>query len=175
MTSFNKGIGKAEVAVKWDPGPVGGPPVDLDIVAGTYSAGDPYGKPVYLVYFDSRSPDGTITLDRDSQTGQGLGYDEVMTLELDRLAAGITRVVVGVAIQQRGGRLTFGRVSGTGIRVAEGYGELARDDLAAVAESTAAVVAEFVRDGSGAWSFRKTLRGFDVDPAAFAAIMGTRP
>ena len=40
------------------------------------------------MYFDSRSPDGTIYLDRDSRTGQGLGYDEVMTIELSRMAAG---------------------------------------------------------------------------------------
>ena len=34
---------------------------DLDIIAATYGADAPYGSPVYLVHFDSRSPDGTIT------------------------------------------------------------------------------------------------------------------
>jgi tellurium resistance protein TerD len=174
VASINKGISKAEVGVKWDPSPAGSPAADLDVIAGTYSVGDPYGKPVHLVSFASRSPDGTITLNRDSQTGRGLGYDEVMTLELDRMAAGVSRVVVGVAIQQRAGRLTFGRLSGTGVRVVAGVEELARDDLGAVAESTAAVIVEFVRDGAGAWSFHKALRGFDTDPASFAAIMGSR-
>jgi tellurium resistance protein TerD len=174
VVGINKGIRKAEIALRWDPSPAGTPASDLDIVAATYSSADPYGTPAYLVHFDSRSPDGTITLNRDSQTGQGLGNDEVMTLELDRLAPRYARVVVGVAIQQRGGRRTFGQVANPGVRVAEGYTELARDDFGAVSGSTAATVAEFTRDASANWEFVKALRGFDTDPQTFASIMGNR-
>ncbi|WP_167538231.1 TerD family protein, partial [Streptomyces caniferus] len=85
MSTFNKGIEKVEVTLKWDPSPLGTPDNDLDIVAATYTADAPHGDPAYLVHFDSRSPDGTITLNRDSRTGQGFGFDEIMTLELDRL------------------------------------------------------------------------------------------
>jgi len=87
VTGFSKGIRKVEVALRWDPSPAGQPPADLDVVAGTYPAGDPYGDPSYVVHFDSRSPDGTIYLNRDSKDGKGFGYDEVMTLELERLDA----------------------------------------------------------------------------------------
>ena len=73
-------------------------------MAGTYRATDPYGAPAYLVHFDSRSPDGTINLNRDSRTGQGLGTDESMTLELERLSSEYARVVVGITIQQGAGR-----------------------------------------------------------------------
>ncbi|MEU7137355.1 TerD family protein [Streptomyces sp. NPDC046261] len=175
MSNPNKGIRKVEVALKWDPSPAGTPAHDLDIIAATYVAGDPDGAPAYLVHFDSRSPDGTIALNRDSRTGQGLGYDEVMTLELDRLAPAYVRVVVGVAVQQGGGRRTFGDVTNTAVRIAEGHLELARDDFSAVAASTAATVAEFVRDGSGVWEFRDGVRGFDADPATFTALMGRAP
>jgi tellurium resistance protein TerD len=175
VTSVNKGIRKVEVALKWDPSPTGTPASDLDIIAATYSADDAYGKPVYTVHFDGRfSPDGTITLNRDSETGQGLGYDEVMTLELDRLAPSFKRVVVGVAIQQGGGHRTFGQVARTGMRVSEGPAELALDDLSSVADSTAAIVAEFVRDETDGWGFVDVLRGFDTDPASFVATMGNR-
>ncbi|MEV5439012.1 TerD family protein [Streptomyces sp. NPDC052682] len=172
MNGLNKGMRKVEVAVRWDPSPAGQPPTDLDLVAATYVATDPYGEPAYLVHFDSRSPDGTITLNRDSKDGQGFGYDEVMTLELDRLDPRYARVVVGVAIQQRPATRTFVSVTNPGLRIREGYTVLAEDDFGGVLGATAATVAEFVRDGSGPWEFRPGVHGFDGDPASFARTMG---
>ncbi|MER7968365.1 TerD family protein [Streptomyces sp. NPDC096080] len=172
MNGLNKGLGKVEVAVKWDPSPAGEPPTDLDLVAATYAANDPQGDPAYLVYFDSRSPDGTISLSRDSKDGKGFGWDEVMSLELDRLSDGYARVLVGVVIQQRAGERTFLRVANPALRVREGYDVLAEDDFGQVPQSTAATVAEFVRDDSGAWTFRQGVQGFEDDPADFARVMG---
>ncbi|MEU7019394.1 TerD family protein [Streptomyces sp. NPDC046203] len=172
MSGLNKGVEKVEVALKWDPSPAGAPAHDLDIVAGVYAAEAPYGPPAYLVHFDNRSPDGTITLQRDSRTGQGFGYDEAMTVELVRLADHYARVVVGVAIQQGAGRLAFGQVAGTGVRVREGYTDLLTDDFASVADATAATVAEFTRDDTGAWTCRPLLRGFNTDPRSFGDVMG---
>ncbi|ARQ69597.1 TerD family protein [Streptomyces marincola] len=173
MSGASKGIAKAEVQLRWDPSPSGAASHDLDIIAATYRADDPHGEPVYLVHFDRRSPDGTITLSRDSTTGQGFGYDEVMTFELGRLADTYGRVVVGVAIQQRGGHKTFGDVPGTRVRVTEGHIELAQDDLASVAGANAATVAEFTRDGAAGWTFRTHLRGFEVSgPDEFTRLMG---
>ncbi|MGW8065077.1 TerD family protein [Streptomyces ziwulingensis] len=172
MNGLSKGIGKVEVALRWDPSAAGQPPADLDVVAGTYLADDPYGDPAYVVHFDSRSPDGTIYLNRDSQDGQGFGFDEVMTLELERLDARYGRVVVGVAIQQRTEGRTFGDVSQPGLRIREGYTDLATDDFSGVSGATAATVAEFVRSETGAWQFRAGVHGFEGDPAAFAATMG---
>ncbi|MFD7866596.1 TerD family protein [Streptomyces sp. NPDC057682] len=175
MSTPNKDIEKVEIRLKWDPSPHGEPDHDLDIIAATYPAGDPYGDPAYLVHFDSRAPDGTITLNRDSRTGQGLGYDEIMTVELHRVSESYGRVVVGVAIQQRDGRRTFAEVANTGVQIREGYTVLAEDDFSSVGAATAAVVAEFVRDPSGAWRLHDTVRGFDGDADAFAASMGNRP
>ncbi len=97
-----------------------------------------------------------------------------MTIELDRLAERYGRVVVGVAIQQRGGRKTFGEVGSTVVQIREGYTTLVEDDFAGVGPSTAAVVGEFSRTGPGPWVFRADVRGFDADPDAFAAVMGNR-
>lgn len=174
MSTPNKDIEKVEVRIKWDPSPYGEAATDLDIIAATYLTDAPYGSPAYLVHFDSRSPDGTITLNRDSRTGQGFGYDEVMTIELDRLADRYGRVVVGVAIQQRDGRKTFEEVDNTAVQIREGYTSLIEDDFASVARSTAAVVGEFSRTGSGLWVFRPEVRGFDADPDEFTAVMGDR-
>jgi tellurium resistance protein TerD len=174
LSSFNKGIAKAVVTLKWDPSPIGTAASDLDIVAATYRAGDPYGSPEYLVHFGSRSPDGTITLNRDSQTGQGFGTDEQMTLELTRLSDAYGRVVLGVAIQQRDGRKEFGDIRNTELRILEGYTELARNEFTTVPHATAATIAEFVRDSAGSWVMRELVRGFDADPTEFARLMGTR-
>jgi tellurium resistance protein TerD len=176
VSSPVKGIGRVEIQLRWDPSPLGAPDSDLDIIAGTYPLGALYGAPDYLVYFGSRSPDGTINLNRDSRNGKGLGADEVMTLEFDRMGAGYGRVVVGVAIQQRPGPMVFGQVRKPGFRILEGYTVLAEGDFATVAGATAATLAEFVRDESGAWSLHELVRGFDAaDPSDFAREMGHRP
>jgi tellurium resistance protein TerD len=160
------------VSLRWDPSPMGAVPHDLDLVAAVYRAGAPTGAPAYVVHFDSRSPDGTITLTRDSRTGQGFGFDEVLRLEFDRMAPDYGRVLVGVVVQQRDGRRVFGEVSSTLVKVAEGPAELWQNDLSAAADVTAAVVAEFVRDEGGIWSFEGLVRGVDADPQAFLALMG---
>jgi tellurium resistance protein TerD len=174
MSSLNKGLEKVEVAIKWDPSAADEPDNDLDIVAATYTAESPR-EPAYLVHFDSRSPDGTITLNRDSRNGQGFGFDEVMTLEFDRLSSTYSRVLVGVAIQQGEQRQTFGGIGGTGVRVRTREAELAVDDFSGVPNATAAIIAEFTRDESGAWRFNPAVRGFDTDPASFALMMGDVP
>ncbi|GGX04771.1 TerD family protein [Streptomyces lomondensis] len=161
MNGLNKGIRRAEVAVKWDPSPPGQPPTDLDIVVAAYLADDPHGEPAQVVRFDSRSPDGAIYLNRDSRDGKGFGWDEVMTLELDRLDGRYARVVVDVVIQQRSAHRTFGSVPNPALRIREGYTVLAEDDFGDVLESTAATVGEFVRDESGGWNFRPGIHGFE--------------
>ncbi|WP_217237366.1 TerD family protein [Streptomyces sp. AC555_RSS877] len=172
MNGLKKGIRKVEIAVKWDPSPAGRPPSDLDVVAATYLASDPYGDPAYVVHFDSRSPDGTIYLNRDSKDGKGFGWDEVMTLELDRLDARYVRVVVGVVIQQRSDHTTFVNVLNPALRIREGYTVLTEDNFGDVLGATATTVAEFVREGSGTWTFQPGVHGFEDDPATFTATMG---
>ncbi|MGW2212486.1 TerD family protein [Streptomyces sp. NPDC001781] len=174
MTGVSKGIREVEVALKWDPSPAGRPPADLDIVAATFTAADAYGEPAYLVHFDSRSPDGTIFLNRDSPDGKGFGWDEVMKLELGRLDARYTRVVVGVVIQQGRSRSTFASVLNPAVRVTEGHTTLFEADFTAARDATAAVVAEFTRDTSGEWSLRAGVHGFDEDPATFTRVMGSK-
>ncbi|MCF4136602.1 TerD family protein [Streptomyces sp. Tue 6430] len=175
MSSGGKGLGKVEVRLKWDPSPFDRPPHHLDIIAATYSADAPHGRPVYVVHYDSRSPDGTINMSRHSRTGQGFGYVEAMTLELDRLAPSFVRVVVGVAIHQDTGSKTFGDLSNAGVLVVEGYTELLKDDFTQIAGSTAGTVAEFTRDASGTWEFHAMVRGFDSEPVVFSAEMGSAP
>ncbi|MCT9084493.1 TerD family protein [Streptomyces fulvoviolaceus] len=175
MRIVGKGPEKVEIKLRWDPSPWNEPRRHLDIIATTYSADAPHGRPVYAVHFDSRSPDGTINMIRHSQTGLGLGFVEVMVLELDRLASDFARVVVGVSIHQSGGDRTFGDLSNAEVVVVEGYKELLADDFARFAGSTAVTVAEFVRNASGAWEFHEMLRGFDTDPVAFTAEMGNAP
>ncbi len=173
MSAGGKALGKVEVRLKWDPSPLGETPRHLDIIAATYSADDPYGRPVYVVHHESRSPDGTITMTRHSETGMGFGFVEVMVLEFDRLAPVYGRVVAGVAIHQEGGPRTFGDMSNAGVVVVQGYEQLLADDFAQVADATATTVAEFTRAPSGAWEMREMIRGFDSDPVLFCAEMGS--
>jgi tellurium resistance protein TerD len=97
-----------------------------------------------------------------------------MTLELDRLNSGYTRVVVGVLIQQGSGHKSFVGVLNPGLRMREGYTVLAEDNFGGVLGATAATVGEFVRDVSGEWTFHPGIHGYDTDPAEFPRVMGTR-
>jgi tellurium resistance protein TerD len=176
VSGISKGIERAEARLKWDPSPLGAAPSDLDLIAATYRVGAEYGDPAYLVAFDSRfSPDGTIWLNRDSTDGKGLGFDEVMTLDLGRLSSEYGRVVVGVAIQQGFGRLEFQAVANPAFQVVTGYTVLAEGDFASVGSATGATVAEFARAASGAWEFRNLLVGYDADPDTLSRTMGHRP
>ncbi|MFG2479856.1 TerD family protein [Streptomyces fagopyri] len=172
MGAVGNGLGKVEVRLKWDPSPLGESPRHLDIVAGTYSTDDPFGKPVYVVHHASRSPDGTINMNRHSQTGQGFGFVEVMSLEFDRLSSAYARVVVGVVIHQEPVPRTFGDMSNAGVVIVEGYEELLADDFSGLADSTAATLAEFTRNDAGRWELHEVIRGSDSDPAGFMAEMG---
>ncbi|MGW2703880.1 TerD family protein [Streptomyces sp. NPDC001340] len=173
MSGVGRGLDKVEVKLRWDPSPYGEAPRHLDIVAATYSADDPYGRPAYVVHYESRSPDGTINMSRHSETGLGLGFVEAMVLEFDRMSPAYGRVVVGVAIHQEGGPRTFGDMANAGVLILEGYRQLLSDDFAGVADATAATVAEFTRDASGAWELREMVRGFDSDPVLFMTEMGS--
>ncbi|MDH6568981.1 stress response protein SCP2 [Streptomyces sp. SAI-117] len=173
MHAGGAGLGKVQVRLKWDPSPYGEPARHLDIVAATYATDDPYGRPAYVVHTESRSPDGTINMTRHSETGLGLGYVEVMELEFERLSSAYGRVVVGVAIHQTGGPRTFADLSHAGVLVVEGYRQLLEDDFTGVADATAATIAEFTRDASGAWHFAPLIRGFESNPAGFMAEMGS--
>ncbi|MGD9484953.1 TerD family protein [Streptomyces sp. TRM70308] len=174
MSNLNKGLGKVEVTLKWDPSAADASEHDLDIIAAVYGTEDLYGTPAYLAHFGSRSPDGTITLDRDSRNGVGFGTDESMTLELDRLSSAYGRVVVGVVIQQGGGHVTFADVTHTEFAVREGYSELQTHDFRDVPDATAATLVEFVRDSGGTWTRRRAVRGFDTDPQSFTRLMGAQ-
>lgn len=173
MNALTKGIRKAEIAVKWDPSPSGQPPTDLDLVAATYLASDPQGEPAYVVHFDKRSPDGTIILNRDSKDGKGFGWDEVLTVEFERLDPRYARVVVGVVIQQRPDRRTFVSVGNPKLRIREGYNDLAADDFGGVLGATAATVGLFLRNDAGTWDFHPGVHGYEDDPATFTRSMGT--
>ncbi|MFE0348839.1 TerD family protein [Streptomyces griseoluteus] len=172
MSGGGQGLGRVEVRLKWDPSRYGEPPRHLDIIAATYPADAPHGRPAYVVHYDSRSPDGTINMSRHSQTGMGFGFVEVMVLEFDRLSSAYGRVVVGVAIHQDGGPRTFGDISNAGVVIAEGYRQLIAEDFNRVTDATAATVAEFTRNSAGVWEGREMIRGFDSDPVLFTAEMG---
>jgi tellurium resistance protein TerD len=175
MSGPSKGIERVEARLKWDPSPPGASPSDLDLIAATYRGGAEQSDPAYLVHFGSRAPDGTMWLNRDSVNGRGLGFDEVMTLELDRLGAQYRRVVVGVMIQQGFGRLEFGAVANPAYQIVTGWTVLAEGGLIHLGDATAATLAEFTRGESGAWAFHTLLLGYDADPDAFGHAMGRPP
>ena len=154
MSTPNKGIGKVEVTLKWDPSPPGAPAHDLDIVAATYPANEPYGNPRIRAL---RQP--LAGRHHQSQPGQQDGP----RARLGRGDDPGARPAVG-RVRPRGRRgrhpaagrpKDLRRHSEPGVRIREGYTS-GRGRLLLGRRATAATVAEFVRDGSGGWEFRET-------------------
>ncbi|MEU0382833.1 SAV_2336 N-terminal domain-related protein [Streptomyces chartreusis] len=165
-------VRKVEVALKWNAAPAGQPPMSLDLVAAVYLAADPYGPPAQLVHGDSPFPDGGIHLNRSSSDGKGFGWKEVMTLELDRLAAHYVRVVVGVAIGPSHLSRTFSDVDAPIFRIREGYTVLAEGPFGEVLEASAATIGAFTRDEEGTWRLHPGVHGFTGELHSFPAFMG---
>ncbi|MFI9150544.1 SAV_2336 N-terminal domain-related protein [Streptomyces sp. NPDC053367] len=168
---------KVEVALRRGPPPAGQPPTRLVLVAAAYLASDPYGDPAYVVHGGSVPPDGAM-YPHPSGDGPGLGGDEVMTLELDRIDARYARVVLGVLLQQGPPHGSFADVPALSLRIREGDAVLHEYGFAGVPRATAASTGEFVRDASGSWTFRGGVRPVDPgegDVASFTAVMGGGP
>lgn len=168
---------KVRVGLGWDIRRTDGPGYDLDAsVIGLDASGGCAGKPVtvngqsvgreWFVYYNHpASPDDVVVHQGDNITGSGTGDDEQVLIDLARVPADITELVVAVTIHEaktRGGQ-NFGLVENAFVRVVDETTatELARFDLT---EDTEAGVNSMVfgklyrRDQ--AWNFRAIGDGF---------------
>lgn len=169
---------KVRVGLGWDVRRTTGDAYDLDAsVIGLDASGGCFGKPVtnsagqavgrewFIYYNHPASPDNVIVHQGDNLTGSGTGDDEQILIDLARVPADVTELVMAVTIHEaraRGGQ-NFGLVENAFVRVIDETSgtELARYDLT---EDTDAGVNSLVfgklyrRDQ--AWNFRAIGDGF---------------
>lgn len=125
--------------------------VDLDASAIFFDAA---GKAVDVVFFNQlQSKDGSTTHAGDNLTGAGDGDDEVIHVDLSKVAATVTAIVFVISSYSR---QTFDQVENAFCRLIDdstpGSPEVARFQLTDAGTHTAMIMAKVSRDGSG-WSF----------------------
>lgn len=162
LESLKPSVSSVVVGLGWQPR-AEGPPLDLDAVAMLVGADGRCGSSEDVVYYNRRrSPDGSVALSADNQTGAGAGDDESLTVDLASLPTTTTKVVIAVSIHQAQQRQqTFAQLQDAHIRLLDPStgAELTRFDLGELGPETAVVFGELYRHNS-AWKFRAVGQGY---------------
>jgi tellurium resistance protein TerD len=147
------GLKTITVGLGWDPRVTDGQGFDLDAsVFLVDTASKVVGDSGFIFYNNKASADGSVVHQGDNTTGAGEGDDEQVKVNLEKLPAGVDKLVFAVTIHDAEARKqNFGMVQKAFIRVvndADGK-ELARFDLSEDASiETAMIFGELYRHGA---------------------------
>lgn len=167
---------KVRIGLGWDIRRTDGPAYDLDAsVIGCDASGGCVGKPVmvngqsvgrewFTYYNHPASPENVVVHQGDNLTGSGTGDDEQILIDLARVPADITELVVAVTIHEAKVRnQNFGLVENAFVRVVDETSgtELARFDLTEDTDQgvNSLVFGKLYRRDQ-AWNFRAIGDGF---------------
>lgn len=159
------GLKKINVGLGWDTRRTDGADFDLDAMVFLVDASGKVRNDQDFVFFNNKqSADGSVVHQGDNRTGAGEGDDEVVALDLDKIAADVQKVVVAVVIYEGKTRnQNFGQVEKAYARVLNGDGgsEIARFDLTEDGGTvTAMIFGEVYRNGAE-WKFKAIGQGFN--------------
>lgn len=176
LTKTDPSLSKMLVGLGWDPRATDGAEFDLDASAFLLAAnGKVRGDADFIFYNQLRSADGSVEHTGDNRTGEGEGDDEVVKVDLSRVASDVDKIVFTVTIHEADARRqNFGQVSNAFIRIVNEITgtEVVRYDLAEDASTeTAMVFAELYRH-NGEWKFRAIGQGYSGGLKALANNYG---
>ncbi|MGP4110758.1 TerD family protein [Streptomyces sp. 4N509B] len=176
LTKEAPGLTAVTVGLGWDTRVTTGTDFDLDASAIAVNASGRVYSEGHFVFFNNKtSPDQTIQHTGDNRTGEGVGDDEQINVNLAGLAPDVDKVVFAVSVYDADARKqNFGQVRNAYIRVLNqaGGAELARYDLSEdAATETAMVFGELYRNGAE-WKFRAVGQGYASGLAGIAADFG---
>ncbi|MBF0108931.1 MAG: TerD family protein [Magnetococcales bacterium] len=158
------GLSTINVGLGWDARVTDGSAFDLDASAFLLNeVGKVRSDTDFIFYNNKKSSDGSVVHQGDNQTGSGDGDDEAISVNLDKVPAGVQKVAFSVTIHDADVRKqNFGQVANAYIRVvnnADGK-EIARYDLSEdFSIETAMIFGELYRHG-GEWKFKAIGQGF---------------
>ena len=164
LTKIEPGLKKVFIGLGWDVRVTDGSDFDLDASLFMLKEDGKVRSDSDFIFFNNlKSSDGSVEHMGDNLTGAGEGDDEVIKVDLEKIPADITKLVVGVTIHEaETRRQNFGMVSSSFIRVVnqDNDNEITRYDLSEDASTeTAMLFGEFYRH-SGEWKFRALGQGF---------------
>lgn len=167
---------QATLGLGWDTRATDGQDFDLDAIAFLVGDNGKVRQDSDFIFFNNLvSADGSVKHNGDNRTGEGDGDDETLSIDLQKIAPDVTKVVFAVTIYDGQGRKqNFGQVSNAYIRVvnADGGGEIARYDLSEDGSTESAMVFGELYRHNGEWKFRAVGQGFDGGLGPLASSYG---
>lgn len=177
LTKTSPGLTVATVGLGWDPRTTSGDQFDLDASALLIGAdGKVRSSADFIFYNQLSSADGSVVHQGDNRSGEGEGDDEQITIDLQKVAPDVERVVIVVSIDQADQRgQNFGQVRGAYSRVLDQDGnEIVRYDLSEDAAPETAMIFSEVYRNNGEWKFKAVGQGYTTGLAGIATDFGVQ-
>ena len=164
------------IGLGWDERATDGAAFDLDASAFLLTAtGKVRGDHDFIFYNQLKSQDGSVEHTGDNRSGQGDGDDEIILVNLSKVAPEVEKIAITVTIhdaQTRG--QNFGQIANAFIRVVnqDTNVEVVRFDLAEDYSTETAMVFGEVYRHNGEWKFRAVGQGYAGGLAAMCQQYG---
>ncbi|WP_405433815.1 TerD family protein [Micromonospora sp. NBC_00617] len=176
LTKQAPGLTAVTIGLGWDARTTDGQAFDLDASAIVCDGGGKVLSDKHFVFFNNLvTPDGSIEHTGDNLTGEGVGDDEQIKVNLAAVPAEVARIVFPVSIYNADAAgQSFGQVRNAFIRVVNqaDNSEIARFDLSEDASTeTAMLFGELYRHGEE-WKFRAVGQGYASGLAGIARDFG---
>lgn len=176
LTKEDPGLESITVGLGWDARSTDGQPFDLDASCFMLGAnGKVRSDSDFIFYNNLKSPDGSVAHTGDNRTGEGEGDDESINVDLFKVPADVTRLVIAVTIHEADARKqNFGAVSNAFIRVVNSKTnkEIARFDLSEDASTNTAMIFGEVYRHNNEWKFKAVAQGYDGGLGPLAKSFG---
>jgi len=172
------GVESILVGLGWDARATDGSDFDLDASCFLLKAdGKVRSEKDFIFYNQLKSEDGAVEHLGDNRTGAGEGDDEVVMVDLTKVASEITKLSFVVTIHEADTRhQNFGQVSNAYIHIVDKKtnNEIARFDLSEDASTNTAMIFGEVYRHNNEWKFKAIGQGFDGGLQAAANTFGVQ-
>ena len=130
----------------------------------------------FIYYNQPKHPSGAVTHNGDNKKGTEVAGKDAETIDIDltKVPDNIKKIVITATIYDPEGKLNFGQVSDSFIRIsnAETKEQVCRYDLEEVFSMETAIVVGEIYNYNGDWKFQPVEKGFNGGLAALCAFYG---
>lgn len=156
LSKMNPNLSILEVGLGWDLGP-NGQGYDLDVEAFLLGQdGRVIGDDWFVFYNQPMSPDGSVKVGADSRNGAGVGDDETVTVDLNRLNQNVAKIMFVVTISEAKEKgYNFSNVSNAYVRILDkiSNNELVKFNLTDYYSNVSSMMVGELYKHNGEWKF----------------------
>jgi len=171
------GLNNIKVGLGWDANATD-TGADFDLDASVFmlnSSGQVVSDAHFIFYNNATSPDGAVVHQGDNRTGEGDGDDEVIEIDLGKVAPEVDKIIFTVTIDEAQARnQNFGQVNNSLIRIVnqDGNAEITKYELDEDYSSETAINFGELYRKDGGWNFKAVGAGFNDGLMGFCKMYG---